>query len=335
MGLDFFRLRLGDGPWMVLKLTAAATATGVGLYSLYWHFSRDCSETRPPTPIHMELDYETLRVLVEDEALPAMVVDLDAFDHNVNTAASICRQANKTLRLASKSIRVPTLIQRCLQLHPDVFRGIMCFSVSEALFLAETLPEARDFLVAYPCVQRADIAAARDLQRNYHAKIVLMVDCVEHVRILDRLWHAADPATSLFVCVDFDASYRLFNSVIHIGAHRSPCHTVEDLADVIAAIEASQHLLFGGLMTYEAQIAGVPDHSSSRLLDMVLRFIKILSRRDLAGKRAQIRDFLNSSGGSGRAALQWRRYGQPARGRARCCVDRSDHGLRLPAVLHL
>eukprot|EP00048_Salpingoeca_helianthica_P024325 m.31478 g.31478 ORF g.31478 m.31478 type:complete len:460 (-) comp9318_c0_seq1:32-1411(-) len=278
-----------------LRLAACASLSALGLY---WYLSRGKTDnTRSLTPgSGAGLGYEALRRLVETEQLPAMFVDLDAFDHNVSTAASICRQAKKTLRLASKSIRVPDLIARCLRLHPDVFRGIMCFSVHEALCLAELLPEARDFLIGYPCVQKQDVEAAITLQRKYRASVLLMIDCVEHVQILDRLWHALDPAGSLTVCVDIDASYRPFNSLAHIGAHRSPCHNVAALAAVVSAIEASQHLRFGGLMNYEAQIAGVPDKSTSLLMDIACAVVKALSHRDVTRNRARMREYLNMVG---------------------------------------
>ena len=49
---------------------------------------------------------------LEDPATPMMVVDLDAFDAN---AADLARRAaGKPIRVASKSLRIPALVERAL-----------------------------------------------------------------------------------------------------------------------------------------------------------------------------------------------------------------------------
>ena len=59
---------------------------------------------------------------------PLAVVDLDAFDAN---AADLTRRAAGTpIRLASKAIRVPALIERALSLPG--FSGVLCFTLAEA-----------------------------------------------------------------------------------------------------------------------------------------------------------------------------------------------------------
>ena len=63
---------------------------------------------------------------------PFAVVDLGAFDAN---AADMERRAAGTpIRLASKSVRCRTLIDRAL--GRDGFAGIMAFTLPEALWLA-------------------------------------------------------------------------------------------------------------------------------------------------------------------------------------------------------
>jgi D-serine deaminase-like pyridoxal phosphate-dependent protein len=168
-------------------------------------------------------DYHALKKLLEKENLPAMIVDLDIFDMNVARVAAIAQLHKKPIRIATKSIRVPALIQRCLQRHPDIFRGLMCYSPHEALFLAKSIPEARDFLIAYPCVQECDIAAAHQLALIPGATVRLMVDCAEHVALVERLWAAASGASpeharTVPLCVDYDVSLRIPG--LHIGAHR-------------------------------------------------------------------------------------------------------------------
>ena len=188
-------------------------------------------------------EYEKVKELLKDEALPAMIVDVTAFLHNAATLAALvaphppppsllCSPLSikkRTIRLATKSVRVPSLIRRCLQAHPDVFKGLMCYSVHEALFLSTLIPEEKDILIAYPCVHETDIQAAWQLKSKHQVDVCLMVDCVEHVRKIDVLWSSLvwdGPNNTnggllddrLAVCVDVDVSQRFFG--LHIGVHR-------------------------------------------------------------------------------------------------------------------
>jgi len=84
---------------------------------------------------------------------PLMVVDLDAFDAN---AADLVRRAGaKPIRLASKSVRVPALIERALA-HPG-FHGVLAYTLREALWL-ERQGITDDVVIAYPTVDRAALA---------------------------------------------------------------------------------------------------------------------------------------------------------------------------------
>ena len=62
-----------------------------------------------------------------------MVVDLDAFDANADDL--VRRAGGKPVRVASKSLRVPALIERALA-H-EGFRGVLAFTLREALWLHE------------------------------------------------------------------------------------------------------------------------------------------------------------------------------------------------------
>jgi D-serine deaminase-like pyridoxal phosphate-dependent protein len=63
--------------------------------------------------------------LPEAPATPLMVVDLDAFDAN---AADLVRRAGGTpIRVASKSLRVPALIERALAIPG--FHGVLGYTL--------------------------------------------------------------------------------------------------------------------------------------------------------------------------------------------------------------
>src|SRR4051794_22401093 len=98
--------------------------------------------------------------LLRGERLPAAVVDLAAFDRNAAQLEQVARRHGKTLRLATKSIRVPALVERVLR-RGAPWRGLLCFAAEEAEALAGEGFD--DLLVAYPTVLGSDLTALRRL----------------------------------------------------------------------------------------------------------------------------------------------------------------------------
>ena len=105
------------------------------------------------------------------------VVDLDAFD--ANAADLVRRAAGKPIRVASKSLRVPALIQRALA--APGFAGVLAYTLREALWLVragrqrrhrDRLPDRR------PRPRSADLLG--DEPRA--AAVTLMVDDVRAPR---------------------------------------------------------------------------------------------------------------------------------------------------------
>src|SRR4051794_28103622 len=76
---------------------------------------------------------------------PVAVVDLDVFDAN---ALDLLKRADGVpVRVASKSVRVRSLVERALG---HGFAGVMAYSLREALWLVSE--GVRDVLVGYPTV---------------------------------------------------------------------------------------------------------------------------------------------------------------------------------------
>eukprot|EP00004_Rigifila_ramosa_P022880 TRINITY_DN6347_c0_g1_i1.p1 TRINITY_DN6347_c0_g1~~TRINITY_DN6347_c0_g1_i1.p1 ORF type:complete len:420 (-),score=98.85 TRINITY_DN6347_c0_g1_i1:30-1289(-) len=235
--------------------------------------------------------------------LPAMFVDLAVFDANTAKFAAAAARHNKTIRIATKSVRVPFLIQRVLASSP-VFQGLMCYSVEEAALLAEQLGVS-DLLVAYPTVQPSDVEQAWLLAQN-DVNVKLMIDSVAHVDALDSICRALEQNRTLQrgatrrlkVCLDLDMSYRPLG-LAHLGVQRSPVRSLEDVAAVVERILSTKTLTLAGCMGYEAQIAGVPDASAnaSQLVNGVLRGIKRISTADVAKRRQEVQRLLSSKFG--------------------------------------
>ncbi|MFC6242235.1 alanine racemase [Knoellia sp. GCM10027112] len=201
-------------------------------------------------------------------AAPLALVDLEAFD--ANAADLVRRAAGKPVRVASKSVRCRALLRRVLD-RPG-FRGVMAYSVREALWLAAD--GFTDLFVAYPSADREALEA---VAANGHAaaQVTVTVDSAEHVAFLAAL-RRPHP---LRVAVDVDASLRVGS--LHLGVRRSPLRSAGQVVAVARAAQAAG-LDVVGLMFYDAQVAGLPDSSPA------VRLVKARSTRDLLGRRAEV-----------------------------------------------
>jgi D-serine deaminase-like pyridoxal phosphate-dependent protein len=213
---------------------------------------------------------------------PFAVVDMAALW--ANAADMVRRAAGKPIRLASKSVRCRTIIEQALA--RDGFRGIMAFTLPEALWLARC-GTGTDILVAYPT---ADTAALTRLAGDEAAAaaITVMADCEAHLDMIERA-AAAGGGQVIRVCIDLDTAYHAVGGRMRVGARRSPVRTPAQAVALARAIAARPGLRLTGLMAYEAQIAGVGDSPGGRpAYGTAVRFMQKQSGRELALRRAEI-----------------------------------------------
>jgi len=217
---------------------------------------------------------------------PFAVVDLDAYWTNARDM--LRRAGGRPIRLASKSIRSRSLLERTLASDPG-FRGTLAFTLAEALWLADQ--GLRDLVVAYPTVDRGALRALA--AREDDAGIAVMVDDVAQLELIEAAVREARGGTGsgspIRVCLDVDASWRPLGGRVHIGVKRSPLHTPEQVAALAREVVARPALRLVGLMAYEAQIAGLADRPPGKpLLGLALRAVQRASARELAERRAAI-----------------------------------------------
>lgn len=212
---------------------------------------------------------------------PLAVLDLAAL--RANAADLVRRAADIPVRVASKSVRCRAVLEEVLGADLTArggFAGIMSYSLREAIWLVHR--GARDILLGYPSVDQAalaELAADHTLLRS----ITLMIDDVAQLDLI-RAAVGTDRVRAR-VCLDVDASLRI--GPIHLGVRRSPVRTPEQ-----AAALASEALRRGfdvvGVMTYEAQIAGLPDTTAA------VRLVKRASVVEIAKRRAKVLDAVRS-----------------------------------------
>ena len=191
-----------------------------------------------------------------------------------NIAYSVRRAAGTRIRIASKSVRVRKVLEQALGEDlrgGDQIRGIMAYSLREALWLVEH--GCSDVLLGYPSVDRQALAS---LGANTQARdaITLMVDSVEQVAIAEQVG-----AHTLRLCIDVDASLRI--GPVHLGTRRSPLRTVDQARSLAQELTARGHQVVGA-MFYEAQVAGVQDNVFG------IGPVKRLSMRRLRPLRAEV-----------------------------------------------
>jgi D-serine deaminase-like pyridoxal phosphate-dependent protein len=224
-----------------------------------------------------------LASLPEQPATPIAVVDLDAFDANADDL--VRRAGGKPIRVASKSLRVPALIERALA--RDGFAGILAFTLAEALWLYES-GVSDDIVVAYPSV---DSAALRRLTASPSAAsaITLMVDDPAHLDAVDAT--RASRAVPIRVALDLDAGLRLGGQ--HIGPKRSPLFDTADAVAMAQRVVDRDGFRLVGVMTYEGQVAGVQDDvPDQRTKSLLVRRLKQASMAQLEVRRREISEAL-------------------------------------------
>ena len=205
--------------------------------------------------------------------LPAPLAIVDAARLRANADQLIARAAGVPVRVATKSVRVRSIIEQVL--HRPGWAGAMTYSLAESLWLSEQGVD--DILLAYPTVDRDGIArlAADDAARS---RITVMVDSAAHLALIAAA--GAGAANPVRVCLDVDASLRI--GPAHLGVRRSPVHEVADAVALARAVVATPGVELDGLMFYDAQIAGLPDTSPA------VRLVKRRSHAELLERRAAV-----------------------------------------------
>jgi D-serine deaminase-like pyridoxal phosphate-dependent protein len=255
----------------------------------------------------IDQNWERYRRAIEGQPLPAALVDLDAFEANADWLLETARRGGKTLRVASKSVRCPALLKLVLERGGGTARGLMTYTARETAFLAAQGFD--DLLLAYPTLQRADVDELARLSKEGKT-LSVAADAPEQLDALDQA--AGRAGTTLRVTVDVDVAYRPFGG-LHLGVRRSPLRTVADVVQFTEALGRRSHLQLDGILTYEAQIAGLPDRSPfSRWTNWAKRLMKRAARRQLEATRAALARALTARGvklrlcnGGGTGDLGW------------------------------
>jgi D-serine deaminase-like pyridoxal phosphate-dependent protein len=237
--------------------------------------------------------YERFRRAIEGERLPLAIVDMDALDANADQLFAEVRYHGKTLRIATKSVRRPAIIEYLLDRGGDTVRGLMAFTVEEAVQL--TSLGHTDILVAYPSMQPSDIECLAAVNQRCGVRVTIIVDSEAQLDALDA--RACDRDATIPVAIEADMSLRIIGGRLRLGVYRSPLHSADDVVRIADAIKRRAGLELVGIMGYEAQVAGMGEANPFfPAFNLVKSAIKKASVPTIRKRRQQIADALAVKG---------------------------------------
>jgi D-serine deaminase-like pyridoxal phosphate-dependent protein len=170
---------------------------------------------------------------------PALVLDLEAMDRNVQRMATTFRQAGVGWRPHTKGIKVPAIAHKLLQ--SGAF-GVTCAKVGEAEVMAAA--GIRDILIANQVV--GDIKISRLVNLLPHADVIVAVDDPNNVERLNQA--ACDKGLPLRVVVE-----------VNTGMNRAGVEPGEATLSLAQKVANSPGLRFAGVMGWEGQAVAIPD----------------------------------------------------------------------------
>jgi D-serine deaminase-like pyridoxal phosphate-dependent protein len=228
-------------------------------------------------------NYNDLKDVVKSRKLPLVICDIDAFNYNLNKAGNYLRKAKKSLRLCTKSVRVPELIKKVEEM--DFVNGLFTYNSAETLFFAEKY-HIKDILLGYPTTSAYDAEELCKAATIEGVDISAMVDSTYHLDMLEKA--ASKYNVSLSILIEVDVADKLFGT--NVGVYRSPLRKPEKVVRIAKEIGSRKHLKYRGIMGYEAQNASIGDTS------VFMRWIKKRSRKNVNQWRQNVVDSLIKEG---------------------------------------
>lgn len=229
---------------------------------------------------HPDSYWPALTEATADVDPPCAVLDRAALSANARQLSD--RAGGKPIRVASKSVRVRSVLEAVLRL--DGFSGILAYTLPEAVWLAGW---CSDVVVGYPT---ADRTALRTLitDPELARRVTIMVDSPQQLDLIDAIL-APDRREEVRVCLELDSALDLPG--MKVGVWRSPVRRPDAVRAAAEAIVARPGFTLVGLMGYEAQVAGLTNETDSRNpiargRAATIRTLQRISVREIADRRA-------------------------------------------------
>lgn len=161
---------------------------------------------------------------------PALIVDLDIYERNLDQMASLMEQNGKKLRPHAKMHKAPAV---ALDQMKRGAVGVCCQKISEAEIMVEG--GVSDVLITNEIVSRNKLARVAKLALK--AQVGICVDSESATLALNE--ECARENVNLRVLVEID-----------VGGHRCGVTTTREAVSLAQIITSASHLHFGGLQAY-------------------------------------------------------------------------------------
>lgn len=208
---------------------------------------------------------------------PALLLDLDAFEHNVATMSQHIRWRGIAWRPHAKAFKCPAIAHA---LRKAGAIGVTVAKVSEAEVMAAC--GIGDILIAHLVVGPSKVARLAALQ--HQADVKATVDHPDHVAPMARA--AVEAGVEVGVLVDVD-----------IGMRRCGVASAESAVALAKEVAGTPGLRFDGLMGYEGHTLYEPDPAVKRaaVSEAIGRLVRAVEAVEASGLPCRI----VSAGGSG------------------------------------
>ena len=196
-----------------------------------------------------EVGYDIPASIGMDEAdiqTPCLMIDLDAFEHNIRAMRDFCKQMGVRHRIHGKMHKSADIAHYQIE-HGDAC-GICCQKVSEAESFARA--GVKDILVSNQVRDPAKIDRLARLPK-FGARTIVCVDDMDNVAELSAA--ATRQGVTIECLVEIDC-----------GAGRCGVQPGEPVVEIAKAIEAADGLKYSGLQAYQGAAQHVHDYEERK-----------------------------------------------------------------------
>ena len=212
-------------------------------------FYQDVVQQRPLTPIPLDEP-----VAIEDLQTPALIIDLDQFESNLNRMQSYLDGEGIALRAHTKMHKSPVIAKQQIA-HGA--RGVCAAKVSEAEIMCAAGIE--DVLVTSPLASEDKLRRFINLQCR-HSGVKLVVDDELAVTQLNAM--AAAEGIEVHVFVDIDP-----------GMGRTGIAAGEPAMNLVQRVGNASHLVFAGLQMYAGNCMHIEGFEERRA-----KYLKVMEK---------------------------------------------------------
>lgn len=224
-------------------------------------------------------------MLINELETPALVLDFDAFQANMDLMSSYLKGSGAQLRPHFKTSKCVHIAKAQMAAGA---KGITCAKLGEAEVLAQAgIP---DLLIANQVVQESKLKRLAQL-----AKAVKLTVCADQAEQIDRLEQAAAKAGST-VSVYLE---------LEVGMNRCGIADFEEYYTLAKKVMASGHLAYRGIQAYAGQLSHEADEA-----------LRIRSAREVEKRVSDLKSYLTRRGipveeisGGSTATAKWKARG--------------------------